>query len=147
MLDDAFESVDVPVIVLEILRRGLTVRPAGVETLCRIEPYDLLQCIVPFLAYLYCLHDRRLAPLAEGRMARCLVARSAVPGAGKSVLAAVLEEFSRLLKTYPRMQVIGMDGLRFSNRELRSRCFQDESGHNVSLASRKASCNPLIYKV
>lgn len=129
--------LDVPVAAMHILRGGLIVRPASVETTCRISPYNLLHAIVPALAYLYCLHDHRAASGPDGDRARCAVALAAVPGAGKSVLANVLQAFSCLLKTFPQIQAISMDGWHYPNSYLRDHDITDESGNRVKLATRK----------
>lgn len=139
VLEETVVPADVPAKVVQILRTGLRIRAAGMETHCRIDGYNLLQCIVPFLAYLYCLHDQRLSLAGEDRPARCLATLAAVPGAGKSVLAASLEGFSRLLGTHPKIQVVGMDGWHYPNEVLRGRRMRDESGRDVSLGSRKGS--------
>ncbi len=130
---------EIPAAVLQILRQGMVVRPAGVATYCDITSYDLLQCVVPLLADLYCLHDRRLALPLDDRPARCLAVLAGMPGAGKSVLAAVLEVFAGLLTPFPRIQAIGMDGWHYPGPMLRAKRFKDEAGRDVCLATRKGS--------
>ncbi len=99
--------------------------------------WDLLHGIVPFLAWLYCLHDLRLA--AGLPAPRSLVLLAAIPGAGKSVVCSMLEQFSRLLKNFPSIQAIGMDGWHLPNAVIQARTIRDESGRTVPLASRKGS--------
>ena len=73
------------------------------------------------------------------RPARCLVLLAAIPGAGKSVIASMIEQFSLLLKGMPAVQSIGMDGWHLPNRVIRSRKTTNEAGWIVPLSTRKGS--------
>jgi putative kinase len=135
--DPSLSPLDVPVAALHALRTGMLVSPAGINTSCVITAGDLLNGIVPFLAWLYCLHDQYTA--SPGRPQRCLVLLAAIPGAGKSVICSLLEQLSRLLKRCPAVQSIGMDGWHLPNRAIQARTIRETSGRIVPLAARKGS--------
>ncbi len=145
LLDPTLAVQDVPVALLHAVRSGLVVSPAGVSTSCYVTASDLLEGVVPLLAWLYCLNDRRLEA-GRDDLARCLILLAAVPGAGKSVVVNLLAQFSGFLKGYPAIQVIGMDGWHFPNRILKVRTAKDEFGQIVPLASRKGSPNSFDVK-
>ncbi len=137
LLDPALPSQDAPVALLHAMRTRILVSPAGIDTYCSVVAGDLLEGIVPFLAWLYCLYDQRLA--VTGPSARCLVLLSAVPGAGKSVICSMIEQFSRLLRGYPAIRAIAMDGWHLPNKVIQARTVRDEIGRIVALADRKGS--------
>jgi pantothenate kinase len=137
LVDPSLSLRDAPVALMHAMRQDMTVSPAGIITSCNITAADLLHGIVPFLAWLYCLHDQRTA--SPKRPARCLVLLAAIPGAGKSVIASVLEKFCRLLKDCPPVQSLGMDGWHLHNRVIQSRTITSEFGQIVPLATRKGS--------
>ena len=143
--DPALSVPDVPVALMHALRGGMTASPSGIDTFCRVTAGDLLGGIVPFLAWMYCLHEKRRGLVLDAResdqvpLARCIVLLAAVPGAGKSVVASLVEQFASLLKGYPRVQSIGMDGWHLPNQVIQSRTFTDESGRVVPLVGRKGS--------
>jgi pantothenate kinase len=64
---------------------------------------------------------------------------AAIPGAGKSVIASIIEQFSLLLKGMPAVQSIGMDGWHLPNRVIQSRKTTNEAGWIVPLSTRKGS--------
>jgi len=124
--------------LIPTLRSGMDLKPAGVAITCRITPYDFLQCIVPALASLYCLHDRLLGSEAdENRPVRCVIGLAGVPGGGKSVLASILEAFSGLPDSWPAIQAVGIDGWHLPNQVLAQKEITDESGRKVRLTDRK----------
>jgi putative kinase len=136
---------DVPVAFMDMLRGGLVASPSGIKTSCRITVEDLLYAVVPFLAWIYCLNDNRLqgmggpaSPPTPGP-ARCLVLLAGIPGAGKSVIATLLEQLAQILVCYPAVQSLGMDGWHLPNRVIQARTLKDESGEIVPLAGRKGS--------
>jgi hypothetical protein len=137
LFDRSLPPQDVPVALMHALRCGLMVNAAGIITSCSVAAGDLLNGIVPFLAWLYCLHDQRMA--SPERPGRCLVLLAAIPGAGKSVIANMIEQFSLLLKEMPAVQSIGMDGWHLPNRVIQSRKVKDEAGWIVPLSTRKGS--------
>jgi putative kinase len=128
---------DVPVATLHALREGMLVSHSGINTSCVITAGDLLNGIVPFLAWLYCLHDQRTG--SPGGPQRSLVLLAAIPGAGKSVICSILEQLSRLLKDYPAVQSTGMDGWHLPNRAIQARTIRETSGRIVPMAARKGS--------
>jgi pantothenate kinase len=138
--NSGFGSGDVPVALVRALRRGLTVSASGVKTYCRVSASDLLDGILPLLAWVYCLNDRRLAADLKGSGPyRCLVLLAGIPGGGKSVVAGLVEVFGRLLAGFPHIQTVGMDGWHLANRAIEGRWMTDESGEVVPLAGRKGS--------
>jgi len=131
---------DVPVAVMHALREGVVVTCSGIRTCCNFTAGDLLEWIVPLLAWLYCLNDRRVARATEGSTARrCLVLLAGVPGGGKSVAAALVERFGRLLRDFPRIQVVGMDGWHLASRAMSRRWITDVRGNRLPLTERKGS--------
>lgn len=137
LLDRSLLPQDVPVALMHALRQGLLVTPSGISTSCSVTAGDLLNGIVPFLAWLYCLYDRSMA--LSKRPVRCLVLLAGIPGSGKSVISKLLEQFSCLLKAMPAVQSIGMDGWHLPNRVIQSRTVRDELGRIVPLSRRKGS--------
>lgn len=136
---------DVPVALIHAMRVGMIISPSGITTCCRVSAGDLLRGIVPLLAWMYCLNDKRLEMAHDVRtpdkrpLERTIVLLSAMSGAGKSVVASLIEQFANLLQGYPQVQSIGMDGWHLPNRVIQARMFTDESGQVVPLATRKGS--------
>jgi len=126
--------------LMSVLKRGVMLKPAGVPTVWQPRPYDLLHCIVPTLAHIFCLHEKVIGRASEpsgDRPARLLVGIAGVPGAGKSVLASALAAVASLLPDRPSIQAIGMDGWHLPNERLKKETFIDETGRKVALISRK----------
>ena len=95
------------------MRRELTVN--GLPVAAEFADADVAGTLVPLLRRIVAAHVRRARDAGAFAPSRTIVLLAAPPGAGKSTLAALLEELSYEVEGAVPLQSVGMDGFHFCN--------------------------------
>lgn len=111
------------------VQANLTVN--GLEVQARFGEKDVERVLLPLL--------RRWSVMQAERSGRLVAFLAAPPGAGKSTLAAFLEQLSAQTPDVTPVQAMGMDGFHYPNAYLDAHSFVDEDGREVGMRSRKGA--------